>query len=81
MAILATVLTERITSHLAAAAGATGGPAAARHAALLGYHDAFFAAVVIGIVGVAFAFLIHDEDAAGTMRATPGERAMTEAAV
>jgi EmrB/QacA subfamily drug resistance transporter len=79
VAVLATVLTERITAHIAGAAA--GGPAAARHAALLGYHDAFFAAVVIGVIGVAFAFLIHDEDAAETMRARPGEGAMSEAAM
>jgi EmrB/QacA subfamily drug resistance transporter len=72
VAILATVLTSRITSHindLAPQARRTLGT----HAQLLAFHDAFFAAVLVGIGGVAFAFLIHDEDAAGTMRPAPGD--------
>jgi len=71
VAILATVLAERISSHLQsvpAGASASVQQAAANHAQLLAFHDAFFAAVVLGVVGVAFAFLIHDEDALSTMR-------------
>jgi hypothetical protein len=41
--------------------------AAAIHGQLLAFHDAFFAAVIIGIIGFLCAFLIHDEDAADTM--------------
>jgi EmrB/QacA subfamily drug resistance transporter len=75
VAILATVLAERIASHVGAIPASVQGPArqaAVEHAQLLGYHDAFFAAVIIGVIGVAFAFLIHDEDAAATMRQKPG---------
>jgi EmrB/QacA subfamily drug resistance transporter len=75
VAILATVLAERISSHMHAIGGGRPTQAAIDHAQLLAYHDAFFAAVIIGVVGVAFAFLIHDEDAAATMRAKPGAEA------
>ncbi|MGI8550337.1 MAG: DHA2 family efflux MFS transporter permease subunit, partial [Dehalococcoidia bacterium] len=71
VAILATVLTEQIRTHVADAVQAAAPPAkqaAAMHGSLMGFHDAFFAAVVVGVVGVAFAFLIHDEDAAATMQ-------------
>ena len=81
VAILATVLAERISTHIGnIPAGVTGAArgAAVEHAQLLAYHDAFFAAVVIGVIGVAFAFLIHDEDAAPTMRQKPGEGAPAE---
>lgn len=82
VAILATVLAERIASHVAAIPDSVQGPARAAavgHAQLLAYHDAFFAAVVVGVVGVAFAFLIHDEDAAASMR-RPAEAPIAEAA-
>jgi hypothetical protein len=72
VAVLATVLLSRTTAHLSAAGQA--GAAAAPHAALLGFHDAFLAATLLSLIGVAFAFLIHDEDAAVTLRqpsATP----------
>lgn len=75
VAILATVLAERISHHMHAIPANVAGPAreaAVAHAQLLGYHDAFFAAVIIGVIGVAFAFLIHDEDAAATMRQKAG---------
>jgi EmrB/QacA subfamily drug resistance transporter len=62
VAVLATILTERTAHYLAAE-----GPLAARHAALLGFHDAFFASVLLSAVGVVFAFLIHDEDAVASM--------------
>ncbi|HEY7801650.1 MAG TPA: MDR family MFS transporter [Dehalococcoidia bacterium] len=75
VAILATFLAERISSHMHAIGGGRPTQAAIDHAQLLAYHDAFFAAVIIGVVGVAFAFLIHDEDAAATMRAKPGAEA------
>jgi MFS family permease len=75
VAILATVLAERITSRMGDIPASVSGPARAAaidHAQLLAYHDAFFAAVIIGIIGVGFAFLIHDEDAAATMRSRAG---------
>lgn len=65
VAILATVLTSRMNHYVAVAPP---GPAAARHAELLAFHDAFFAAVLVGVIGFACSFLIHDEDAAETMR-------------
>ncbi|MHB8576156.1 MAG: MDR family MFS transporter [Dehalococcoidia bacterium] len=71
VAALATVLVGRTNSYVAdakAAAGALRLPPNIAHARLLGFHDAFFAAVILGIVGVAFAFLIRDEDARGTMQ-------------
>jgi len=64
VALLATVLAERTVSHLAGAATS----AAQAQGRLLAFHDAFFFAVVLSAVGVAFAFLIHDEDAAASMR-------------
>ncbi len=82
VAIFATVLAERVSSHLqgvTAAASPAVRQASANHAQLLAYHDAFFAAVVVGIIGLAFAFLIHDEDAASTMRRVPAGAA-TQAA-
>ncbi|HEX2037680.1 MAG TPA: MDR family MFS transporter [Chloroflexota bacterium] len=58
VAMLATVLTERTAAHLA------GAPAAA---ALLGFHDAFAAAMVFGLLGFCFALGIRDQDAAASM--------------
>jgi MFS family permease len=63
VAVLATVLASRATAHV----GNATTQAAAIHGQLLAFHDAFFAAVIIGIIGFLFAFLIHDEDAAATM--------------
>jgi len=65
VAVLATVLIQRTTMHLSHAAP---NAAARAHAAVLAYHDAFFAGVLICLIGVAFAFLIHDEDAAASMQ-------------
>lgn len=71
VAVLATVLIGRTTQYVAHAAAGTAAlqraPAVA-HARLLGFHDAFLAAVIVGLIGVAFAFMIRDEDAAATMR-------------
>ncbi len=72
VAILATVLTSRITAHIKDIAPPLRGTMAS-HAQLLAFHDAFFAAALVGIFGVAFAFLIHDEDAAATMKGAPGD--------
>jgi EmrB/QacA subfamily drug resistance transporter len=70
VALLATVLISRTNSHVAnavASAGSQATDAAMRHAALLGFHDAFFASVILAAVGVVFTFLIRDADAAATM--------------
>ena len=63
VAVLATVLVERTTAHLNGATSA----AAQAQGSLMAFHDAFLIAAVISAVGVAFAFLIHDEDAAVSM--------------
>ncbi len=76
VAILATVLTSQINSRVpdAIAAAAPGAQqAAAAHATLLAFHDAFLAAVVLAVVGIVFALIIRDEDAAASMR-PPEER-------
>lgn len=65
IAVLATVLAQRATAHLAGSAART--PESIRHAAVLGFHDSYLVAVLIAIVGVACAFLIHDEDAAASI--------------
>lgn len=65
VAVLATVLVERTKT-----AAASMGPTSAvglRQAALRGYHDAFLAAVLIAVIGVAAACLIRDEDAAASL--------------
>jgi len=70
VAVLATVLVSRTTTHVAAAVAAAAPAArqaAIQHGTLLAYHDAYFVGVLIAAVGIAFAFLIHDEDAAETM--------------
>ena len=67
VAILATVLLFG-----AGASGALLGqatiPPAAQGLALMGFHEAFFTAVLFGLAGFAFTFLIHDEDAVDSMR-------------
>ena len=77
VAIFATVLAQRTVTHIAdgmaklhSAGGApsqAAAQAAAAHGSLLGFHDAYLAATLVGIVGIAAAFFIHDEDAAETM--------------
>ena len=71
VALLGTVLTNRLTHH-----GTTplGNPFA-RDGALLAFHDAFLAATFLLVFAVAAAFLISDKAAANTMR----ERAATAA--
>src|SRR6185295_494092 len=80
VAILATVLIQRMHAHVASAMAdlARLGPAAAApgvrqaaqgHAALLAFHDAFVAAIVVALIGFLAAFLIRDEDAEASMRA------------
>jgi EmrB/QacA subfamily drug resistance transporter len=71
VAIIATILASRTKAHISdARAGMTDqaqAQAAARHGALLGFHDAFIGASILILIGVVCAFLIHDEDAAATM--------------
>jgi EmrB/QacA subfamily drug resistance transporter len=76
VAILATVLASRTTAHLSDV-GRFAGQAAQQHAQLLAFHDAFFVAAILGFVGLAFAFLIRDEDAAATLR-QPSREAVQE---
>jgi MFS family permease len=74
VAVLATVLAGRTRAHVATAlAGAapTAKAAAARQGALLGFHDACAAAVLIALLGVACAFLIRDEDVMAPLRRQP----------
>ncbi len=61
VAILATVLAERTTHHIASSGSAAQG-------GLLGFHDAFLASAILAVVGIAFALMIKDEDAAASMR-------------
>jgi EmrB/QacA subfamily drug resistance transporter len=71
VAVLATVLVSRTTSHvrsaLASAEPATA-HAAAQHATLLAFHEAFGVALIFAVIGIAFTAAIHDEDAAASMR-------------
>ncbi len=67
VAVLATVLVSRVAAYMPSGIINPSSPAAA-NAALLAFHDAYFVAVVFGLAGLAFTFLIHDEDAAASMR-------------
>jgi EmrB/QacA subfamily drug resistance transporter len=74
VAILATVLTQRTLTHVthsvnAVAAGGNQAAiqAARQHGALLGFHDAYFVAALIGLLGVLAASRIRDPDAAASM--------------
>jgi EmrB/QacA subfamily drug resistance transporter len=76
VAIVITVLASQSKSLVAAAVRHVAPAArqgAAQHAVLLAFHDAFVAAVVLALLGAGFAFLIHNEDAAATMK-PKGER-------
>jgi EmrB/QacA subfamily drug resistance transporter len=71
VAILATVLSDRTTTHVANATRGLTDQAAAGVAAMNGrvdgFHDAFLAATILSIIGLIFTVLIHDEDAAPSM--------------
>jgi EmrB/QacA subfamily drug resistance transporter len=70
VAILATVLTERLPRVAAGVALNSG----QMHAALLAYHASFAWALAICVLGIGFAFLVRDADAAASMRRkAPGE--------
>jgi hypothetical protein len=71
IAILATVLTDRISAYLADVSGDLGDASVVRQATidanLHGFHDAFLAAAILCVIGMLFTLLIHDEDAAASM--------------
>ena len=71
VAALATVLADRAKTHVASAIHGLTSPGAIQattaHALLQAFHDAFFVAALLALVGVAFAFLIRDQDAAPSM--------------
>jgi EmrB/QacA subfamily drug resistance transporter len=72
VALLATVLIERTHAHTADA-GLGASANAVAHAGVLGYHDAFFASAILGLIGLVFTLIIRDEDAAATMVRDSGE--------
>jgi EmrB/QacA subfamily drug resistance transporter len=83
VAALITVLTTRTQTHVAAAlrsAVPAARAAATQHGGLLAFHDAFAATALIALVGAALALLIHDDDAAGTMRRAPALAVEADAA-
>lgn len=74
VAILATVLADRVATHVADSVRGVTDQAAMRSAiaqgTLDGYHDAYLAAVVMAVIGTICTLLIHDEDAAASMAAS-----------
>jgi EmrB/QacA subfamily drug resistance transporter len=78
VALIATALTNRMTHH----AAQMGNPVT-RDGAVLAFHDAFFVAGILAIVGIFASFIIRDEDAASTMseRASSGAPVEAPAAV
>jgi EmrB/QacA subfamily drug resistance transporter len=71
VAAVVTILTSRAQSFVSNAvrhADPIARAAAAQRATVLAYHDAFAVTIVLALAGIVFALLIHDEDAAGTMR-------------
>jgi MFS family permease len=60
-AILATALTQRLEFH-------ADDPAGFDHGALLAFHDAFFVGFILAVIGIFFALMINDRDAAPSMR-------------
>ncbi len=73
VAILATVLisqtNSRVHDAVAAAVGPVAQKAAAAHATLLAFHDAFLASAILAGIAIVFTLLIRDEDAAASMQA------------
>ncbi|NDP42630.1 MAG: multidrug efflux MFS transporter [Aromatoleum sp.] len=69
VALIITILIDRTKSH-GGGAGVT--TAAAQHAAVLGYHDAFFACFALFLIPLAVAYFIDDRKAAEALsRRTP----------
>jgi EmrB/QacA subfamily drug resistance transporter len=60
VALIITILIARTDAHMGDAAP---GSAAARHAAVLGYHDAFFACFVLFVIPLVIALFINDAKA------------------
>jgi hypothetical protein len=71
VALLATVLSNRLTHHHSAL-----GVPGLQQDALLAFHEAFIAAAALVVLAVVLSLLIDDKEAAGTMRRT--ERAIVE---
>jgi EmrB/QacA subfamily drug resistance transporter len=63
VALLATVLTSRLTHY-----GAALGSPVTRDGALLGFHDAFIAAAALAVLGVFLSLLLDDKEAARATR-------------
>jgi EmrB/QacA subfamily drug resistance transporter len=63
VALIATVLTARLSSH-----GAIMGDPATQSGAVLAFHDAFIVAVIVSIAAIGAAFLMSDKLAAATMQ-------------
>jgi MFS family permease len=66
VALLATVLTNRLTHHEAE----LGNPLT-RDGALTAFHEGFLVAAGLGVLGIVASLLIDDKAAAGTMRRVP----------
>jgi len=78
VALLATVLTSRLSHH-----GTSLNPGADSHAAIVSFHEAFLVATGLTIVGALAALLVSDKEAAVSMRRTisvPSEEGEPEAA-
>ena len=60
VALIITILIDRTSAHLG---GAAPGSDAARHAAVLGYHDAFFVCFLLFLIPLGIAFFINDKRA------------------
>jgi EmrB/QacA subfamily drug resistance transporter len=69
VAVLATVLIDRTAAYIGDL-GASASAEAVQHAQFLGFHEAFWAATILGGLGVLSALLIRDEDAAATLHQT-----------
>lgn len=79
VALLATVLTNRLADH-----GAVLGNPASRDGALLAFHDAFIVASILALLGMAAALFISDREAVASMRQTKAsdeEQVVVEAPV
>jgi MFS family permease len=77
VAILATVLTSRADYHLEQLGDlATAGQAAVEQAMVSAFHDAFYVGAILAAIGILFALIIRDEDAAVSMQNPMEEMAM-----
>jgi EmrB/QacA subfamily drug resistance transporter len=77
VAILATVLSTRIEARagdLGASISSSVTDPAIRHATLLAYHDAFLVGAILCSIGIFFALIIDDRDAAASMRGPAEEQ-------